>query len=300
MIICPLCNSQDTNLIENVVIFGSPLKIFRCSLCGLSFSDKMEEAKGEHYEIAEWYGERWEFEEVVKLINMRGQNLLEIGCGKGFFLNVAEKAGARISGIDINKSAIDYAKKKFNLKNVYADTLDDFLKKNRGLKFEIICLFHILEHLANPSDFVKKISELLDLNGFLCLSFPNPKRVSLSLLQREYWDYPPHHLTRWDEKSIKYLLENKNFEIIKIVEEPLSILKCTESIGTFFQTLSIKKSSEKGQEKESYKKIFFSLRKILKPLLMIAFLPLGFCLYIIGKIKKLNGQAMLVIAKKSS
>lgn len=293
---CPLCKNKDVYLIESGTIFGNFFEIFECSFCGLSFSYEMKEAKGEHYELTEWYGERWEFGEVLKSIDLRGKRLLEIGCGKGYFLKKVEKINCDVYGIDINKQAINFAKNELSLKNVFSLELKEFLKNN-DLNFDVICFFHVLEHLENPKDFFHKVSKILNKNGFLCISFPNPNRLSLKILKREYWDYPPHHLTRWNEKSIKYLLNLYNFEIVKISEEPLSLFKCTEDVGVFFQTIHFLRKN-RMRYKKGEKKFFFSLKRFLKALFMIAFLPFGFIVYIIGKLNKLNGQAMLIIARK--
>ncbi|MCX7990598.1 MAG: class I SAM-dependent methyltransferase [Proteobacteria bacterium] len=280
-------------------MFGVDFNIYECPLCGLSFSVNMIEALGKHYEIAEWYGYRWEFGEVLDLIDKKNTKLLEIGCGKGFFLDMAKKRGAVVFGVDINKKAIDFAQKNFGLNNTFAGTIDDFLSGSKEQDFDIVCLFHVIEHLKDPKNFIIKISELVKHNGLLCLSFPNPHRIDLKFLKREHWDYPPHHLTRWNEKSIGYLLKEGCFEVIKTAMEPLSVLKCTESFGTFLQTLLIRRNSkhQRGEDIKG-KERFFRLRNILKPVLMGVFLPVGVLLYIAGKISNLKGQAMLVIAKK--
>ncbi len=63
------------------------------------------------------------------------------------------------------------------------------------------------------------------------------------------WDYPPHHLTRWNEKSINYLLNSEEFKVLDVKFEPLSIIKCTESIGTYIQGLFIKNKNNSINEK---------------------------------------------------
>lgn len=298
MINCPLCNKNNVYLVEEGFIDEQPFNIFECSFCGLSWSENIEEADEKHYNLVEWYGNRWEFKEVIKLINCEDSKILEIGCGKGFFLKMVKKK-CKIYGIDINKNAINYAKKRFNLDNIYNEKLDSFLSRNQT-DFDIVCAFHLLEHLKDPNDFVSKISQILKLNGFLCLSVPNPNRISLNLIGREYWDYPPHHLTRWNKKSIKYLLENSGFKILKIIEEPLSIFTCTEAVGTFLQKFFIKSRKNKKIIFKKRKKIFFNLKIFLKPIFMTLFLPIGFLIYLIGKIKRFNGQSILVVAKKQT
>lgn len=281
MQICPLCKASNNIRVEEFFDLRDQFNIYRCNECGLSFSDKLDEADSEHYEISEWYGIRWEFNEISKMIK-KGMKIFEIGCGRGYFLNLASRKGAITFGIDINKNAISFAREKFGLKNVYSEKLEDFLQNNAERNFDMVCMFHVIEHLKEPREIIKKIRKLLKPSGCICLSFPNPDRIELKLLKREYWDYPPHHLTRWDKKSISYLLNIEGFKVIDVKSEQLSIIKCAESIGTFIQGQFIKNNSK--DEK------FYKNKRILKPVIMGLLLP--------AKIKGYSGQAMLVIAIK--
>jgi len=162
--------------------------------------------------------------------------------------------------------------------------------------FDVICFFHVIEHLSAPDEFIKKLQPLLKKDGYLCLSFPNPDRMDIKLLTREHWDYPPHHITRWDINSVTYLLEKNGLKLFDIKKEPLSVLKCAESFGTFIQTKIFERSDKKSTVSE--KKDFFRIKKIIKPILLALFVPVGLTLYLLGRIKGLTGQAMLVIAKR--
>lgn len=95
MINCPLCNKNNVYLVEEGFIDEQPFNIFECSFCGLSWSENIEEADEKHYNLVEWYGNRWEFKEVIKLINCENSKILEIGCGKGFFLKMVKKKNVK-------------------------------------------------------------------------------------------------------------------------------------------------------------------------------------------------------------
>jgi SAM-dependent methyltransferase len=76
-------------------------------------------------------------------------SLLDIGAGTGDFLNIAEQKGWKINGVEPNKNARDLAASK----NVI---LKETLKEFTGNKFDVITLWHVLEHLPNLEDTIHK------------------------------------------------------------------------------------------------------------------------------------------------
>lgn len=215
---CPLCgNRRYFKFIECVYSQEMKIqyKIFRCKNCGIEFSEPMKSASSSHYQESEWYGERWEFYETLKFFKGERGKILDIGCGESHFLNLAKKENFEIVGIDFNEEAIRRAKEKFGFERVYPFTLEEFMKKFPSEKFDMICAFQIIEHLENPVDFVLKLRKILRENGFFVFSLPNPERFQARIKwEREQWDFPPHHLTRWSNKSIQVLLEKTGFKIL--------------------------------------------------------------------------------------
>jgi 2-polyprenyl-3-methyl-5-hydroxy-6-metoxy-1,4-benzoquinol methylase len=140
---------------------------------------------------------------VKKLIPKKGK-ILEVGSGHGFFLESMEKLGYDITGIEISKEKRRFAQKitKSKILNVNLLTKDIELKK-----FDVIVLFHVLEHLSNPSNFLKKISSLLNSRGKIILEVPNSddKQLLSNLAYREfYWQRA--HLHYFNPKSLNSVL----------------------------------------------------------------------------------------------
>lgn len=157
--------------------------------------------------------------EFLKDLPAQNGKLLDVGMGTGNFLAAAVKAGYDGYGIDFDRSAIEAAGKIFGLKNAHVLDIDGALKKFGDKYFEAVTMFEVLEHLDNPSDFIKKTKLLLKDGGYLALSVPY--RRALDILKPH--DKPPRHLTRWDEKAIKNFLTERGFEIIKIKIIPVSL-----------------------------------------------------------------------------
>lgn len=292
---CPLCkNDKCIEFVEDYPTYLFNYKIYICHSCALQFSYPMKAALASHYETVEWYGNRWEFNEMLIFFSNKTGKILEIGCGEGYFLVNAQEKGFNITGIDFNKSAVEVAKKK-GLEKVFSLSLEEFIQKFPHEKFDIICFYHVLEHLENPVNFIEMTKILLKPDGYLAFSFPNPNRFKL---RRENWDYPPHHLTRWNGKSIEYLLGKTGFKKIFVNEEPLSIYGTTESIGSFLESKFFKKQSLLTN-KTNNKKNYYLFKKIFKPALLTLLYPFGLVLYCYGKVKNLKGQAIFFIAKRA-
>jgi SAM-dependent methyltransferase len=212
---CPGCGAQDRfRTIETIDEFT----IIRCTTCDLEFSNPMKTPGGDWYDkayiirhsvintsIQEYY--HW----AVASLPSRGK-LLDVGCGEGVFVNYARKAGFEAYGIDFSRESIEAGKQLYNLDTLFTATLQEVQEKTRIPQFDVITLFEVLEHLDDPRAFLIEVSRLLKPDGSLVVSVPFRNKWPV----REFNDYPPHHLTRWTEKSLIALFFSSNFYILKI------------------------------------------------------------------------------------
>jgi len=139
-----------------------------------------------------------------------GSMVLDLGCGTGEFLNSLCKRGYRAWGVDFNKNSIDLAKRFFGLSTVYAMNLNDFLTIPDLPEFDVITLFEVIEHVDNPKELISNIQKILKPGGFFVLSTPSRDRMLVNVTEM---DFPYHHLTRWNETSIRRLLQGAGFSI---------------------------------------------------------------------------------------
>ena len=146
----------------------------------------------------------------------QGGTLLDIGCAEGGFLAVASRH-YRVAGLDFNPQAIALARERFHLEHAYVMTLQEFQQSRAGLGFEggfdVITLFDVLEHVDAPAPFLRTVRELLVPGGWLAINEPNRDRRPN---MHEPWDYPPHHLTRWNKRSLSGFLEGNGFSVAKM------------------------------------------------------------------------------------
>ena len=151
--------------------------------------------------------------------------LLEIGCARGVFLDLAQKARYKIQGIEINQYATEYAKKYFNL-----DILNDSFEaaELKPVYYDIILAFDIIEHVIDPQKFIKKAYSALKENGILILGTPNSNsliyKFSENIAKIINYKYPlsrflgkaKEHLNIFNPQNLGLFLEKNDFKLLKI------------------------------------------------------------------------------------
>jgi len=178
----------------------------------------------------------------VKLIDQYSLDekiLLDIGCGTGEFLAYAKNKNWNTVGVEVNQNARNKASNK-NLK-IYK-SLEDL--PNR--QFNIISLWHVLEHLTNLNEKISLIKRKLDDNGTLIIAVPNYKSYDAKHY-KEFWAAydTPRHLWHFSQDAIKILFEKHNFKV-------------TKTLPMYFDSFYVSLLSEKYKNgKSNYLKAFY-------------------------------------------
>lgn len=147
-----------------------------------------------------------------------GNEILDIGCATGEFLEALRDVGLNALGVDISNHAIDIAKRK-KIQVVQGDIFSNFFESR---KFDGIHMNHVLEHVPDPVNYIQKIKGLLNRKGVLYIEVPLQFVGWLERIKRCYQAeelpelYKVHHNSFYTAKSLKILLERNNFEIISL------------------------------------------------------------------------------------
>ena len=151
----------------------------------------------------------------LKLINslqVSNKKLLDIGCGTGDFLQVANNGGWAIVGIEPNENARAIANAKTNNKVYETGHLKSYEKQS----FDVITLWHVLEHLPNLNEQVVVLKSLLKPNGRLIIAVPNYKSYDAKRYQEFWAAYDvPRHLWHFSQKAIANVFGKENLIIEK-------------------------------------------------------------------------------------
>ncbi len=150
----------------------------------------------------------------IALINKEQEKgkLLDVGCGTGDFLFAAKNNGWNVTGIEPNQKARSIANKKNN--NTVFDNTE--LKKLKENSFDVITLWHVLEHLPNLENDIQIFKKLLKPKGTLIVAVPNYKSFDATYY-KEFWAAydVPRHLWHFSQNSIKALFKNFNLNLTK-------------------------------------------------------------------------------------
>jgi 2-polyprenyl-3-methyl-5-hydroxy-6-metoxy-1,4-benzoquinol methylase len=144
-------------------------------------------------------------------------NLLDIGCGTGFFLNQMKNAGWNVSGIEKNEQARTFVLTNFNIPVLEPNRIQE-LKSN---SFGVITLWHVLEHLEHLNESLRQYRDLLADDGTLIIAVPNVSSADAAVY-KEYWAAydVPRHLWHFSSKTMKLLAKNNGFKITKLFPMP--------------------------------------------------------------------------------
>lgn len=148
------------------------------------------------------------------------QNVLDIGCGEGFFAALISKTN-RVTGVDMLKSAV----KNEHFENYISADLNQGLRGIeflQGKSYDKVLLQDILEHLQYPDQLLKHCYDVLAANGDLIVSIPNVANITVRIsLLLGNWNYSERgildqtHLRFYTHKSGRKLLERNGFKVIR-------------------------------------------------------------------------------------
>jgi len=244
---CNLCNGTSLDLLYGAIKRdGSFYDIYKCRGCGLGITwpiparTELESIySSENYRAHE---KRFIFpiEQISRYLRGRrlakinkysakGQ-ILDIGCGRGIMLSLAKKRGWKTFGLEFNSETAFHAKEVIGL-DIRTGNI-----KNSGFEastFDAITIWHVLEHLENPSETISECNRLLKPEGVLVISVPNLQSIQ-SRISGKHWFHldVPCHLYHFSEKNLSQMLISKGFSI-----EEVNYFSWEQSIFGFIQSL---------------------------------------------------------------
>ena len=203
-----LKNSEYDLLITNP--FPEDLSSYYESEDYISHTDKSDSLIDKLYQTVRNYT----LKKKVKLINSfntTNKKLLDIGCGTGDFLTVAQQNNWTVKGVEPSEKARTIALEK---KVIIKEDLNKIIDE----KFDVITLWHVLEHVENLEEYIKKIKELLSDNGTLIVAVPNFKSYDAQYYKNYWAAYDvPRHLWHFSKTSITKIFYSYDFSVEKIL-----------------------------------------------------------------------------------
>jgi len=250
---CPLCDSPRIDLFcacrDNLTRRGE-FTIFSCEDCGFRFTNPYPSADDIHvfyesddytpttnttrgllnkgYHLARRVMLRAKLRLVRRLSGLATGKLLDIGCGTGEFLATMKQGGWEVQGVEPFDSARDSAVARFNIP--VTDLAGQSLLSNNA--YDVITLWHVLEHAHDIHQSMSEISRLLKPGGLVLIGIPNCASWDAEFYGSHWAAYDtPRHLHHFTPDTLRRLAERHGFRVTAIhplLFDPIYIPLLTE------------------------------------------------------------------------
>jgi 2-polyprenyl-3-methyl-5-hydroxy-6-metoxy-1,4-benzoquinol methylase len=239
---CPVCKSEMIHPvmpIKDHSISGEIFELYQCGQCHFKFLQNPpdETEAGRYYQSEDYvshsdtrkglinrlyhFGRQFMLKQKRKMVRKVARNgrLLDIGTGTGYFLSFMKNSGFEVTGIEVDEGARKFAKDHFGLNIKKPEAL---LHGDLEGRFNIITLWHVLEHIYDLDAYMKKISESLAENGTLIIAVPNCDSFDAKYY-KDYWAAydVPRHLWHFTPETMKRFAKNNNFKVEALKGMPL-------------------------------------------------------------------------------
>ncbi len=183
----------------------------------ISHTDSKKSIVDKVYQIVKNYS----LKKKLKLINSlltKEKLLLDVGVGTGDFISICEKNSWKVKGVEPNQKAKTIAQKKLQeSESVIYNTIED-VDINQNTRFDVITMWHVLEHVPNLNTYVSNLKQLLKPNGTLIVAVPNYKSFDATYY-KEFWAAydVPRHLWHFSKTAIQQLFQQEQMRVVKIL-----------------------------------------------------------------------------------
>lgn len=260
----------------------------KCLRCNLHFFSPQYTGSPQFYESLlkpdDFYykNNRYEFHAAKKFIKKKDK-VLEIGAGVGHFSDIINVDD--YIGLEYNDKAIQEAQKK-GIKLI-KKSIEEVAKISENT-YDVVCSFQVLEHVDNPNSYIESSLKVLKKGGLIIFGVPSAESFLTNNINHTL-NFPPHHITRWYNKTFKYFEKIFNLELVSIENEPVSNRLRKRYIVDKFTTIFYRFFSfKKIIISNSNRYIFF--RKVIKKIITIFNINFS--------TKNEKGEAVIVILKK--
>ena len=195
---------------DMLVTFPEPKDLERYyeSEAYISHTDSKKTLVDKLYQIVKSYSLKKKVS-LLNSFNSSEKTLLDIGAGTGDFLATAKKQDWRIEGVEPNATARNKAKVKGVV--LFSD-----LKEVSNNKFDVITLWHVLEHLPDLDKQIETIVSLLSENGTLVIAVPNFKSYDAKYYGSFWAAFDvPRHLWHFSRNSIERIFAKHKMQLVK-------------------------------------------------------------------------------------
>ncbi len=291
---CPVCNGSVFEFLTSCVdytVSHETFQIIKCKNCDftltsprpsnenlgryyqsnsyISHSNKASSLVDNVYLIARNFTLRWKINLLKKYCLTQNEiHLLDYGCGTGEFLKSCKDAGFKIDGVEPSANARLKSSETNQIK------IQESIEGIENQKFNIITLWHVLEHIPNFEKIIQELKITLSNDGVMFIAVPNHKSFD-ALHYSENWAGfdVPRHLWHFSSDTIKKIITKNQLTLVDICgmkldsyyvsmlsEKYISNNKATLS-GYIKAIINGMKSNRKAKTTGDYSSLIYIIKK---------------------------------------
>lgn len=233
---CPWCGSNKAQInlwLKDEFLTKEDFHICECLNCGLLYTmpRPSKEKIGAYYKSDEYYSHQENKKgfvprlyEAIKKINLKHKfrlasrdlpvgKLLDIGCGVGDFLHVAENKGWQCTGVEPSEEAREIARQRIKGDLLYSEDLEQLPDQS----FDLITMWHVLEHVDDLKWQVAQLQRLIKPNGRIVIAVPNYRSYD-GRFYNAYWAAydVPRHLNHFNRTVLTKIFKTSGLSLVSM------------------------------------------------------------------------------------
>ncbi|WP_018476362.1 class I SAM-dependent methyltransferase [Pontibacter roseus] len=233
---CPICGKEEFKnflVVTDNAVSKESFVIVECENCTFKFTNPRPDqgSIGQYYESEDYISHSntktgiinrayhvvrsITTKQKVELINRHSPAkgaVLDYGCGTGVFLSACKKDGWEVRGIEPNGRAREEAAKETG------ESIAQNLEEIAGEKFEVITLWHVLEHIHTINETLEELIKLLQEEGTLIIAVPNADSHDAQQYKADWAAYDvPRHLYHFTQPTMKRLLKRHKMKLQEVL-----------------------------------------------------------------------------------
>ncbi len=239
---CPFCKSKNLEpvfQVKDFTVSNEMYSIIHCDNCRFRFTQDIPdlESIGKYYKAESYVSHtdskkgiinklyhtarkimlNKKYKHIRNITRLSSGNLLDIGAGTGYFANHMQQKGFTVTGIEIDSDARQMAKNNFGLElkpNTFVYELPE-------KQFDIVTMWHVLEHIHDLDGYMQQISKTLKDDGTIVFALPNYTSFDGKHYNNLWAGYDsPRHLWHFSPDFFRGFASHYGFEIVKIKQLP--------------------------------------------------------------------------------
>lgn len=299
--ICPLCKSNQQKLFSDLKDLeyhcGESFNFCKCTNCSFVWlSPTPSQESLNSFYPSNYHGFNTQSNYVIKILyklvnyfrikkyssflKNPNSNLLDVGCADANYFDILKKILPHVhcTGIENNQEIVSIAREYG--RNVILGTIDDL---DQSLKYDLIIMNNLIEHVRNPIQELRKAGSLLKSDGVIFIETPNTDSWDFNLFKK-YWGglHTPRHTFLFNPRSTNALCKLTKLKIEKILF-PINTDHWALSVQNLFQSKKIFNSNLKNGRTWYFKYLLF------------IFIPINLIQKFLGK----TGSMEIILTQKS-